>query len=217
MQYHSKTRNRKKGYALGAIALVLGLAWWFFHTPSQPRLPKLNPDSTILAFGDSLTFGQGATREESYPGQLAAITKLNVINAGQNGRTSAEGLALLTDLLKETQPDLVLLCLGGNDFLQQIPIGKTTANLRKMLIILQEKRIPVVLIAVPEFNLFSQPSPIYSQLAQEYKIPLELETLSDLEHQPSKKSDQVHFNAAGYRIMAESVVKLLKETGALDK
>lgn len=217
MQQHSKMMNRKKGYGLGALALVLGLTWWFFQTPSQPKLPKLNPDSTILAFGDSLTFGQGVTLPESYPSQLATITKLKVINAGQNGRTSAEGLALLPDLLEETQPDLVLLCLGGNDFLQQVPVGQTTANLRKMLIILQEKRIPVVLIAVPEFNLFSQPSPIYSQLAQEYKIPLELETLSDLEHQPSKKSDPIHFNAAGYRDLAESVAKLLKETGALPK
>ena len=209
--------NSKKKYGFGAVAFALGLVWWLFQEPSQPKLPKLNPNSTVLAFGDSLTFGQGASLEESYPGQLAAITKLNVINAGQNGRTSAEGLALLPDLLEKTQPDLVLLCLGGNDFLQQIPIGKTTANLRKMLIILQEKRIPVVLIAVPEFNLFSQPSPIYSQLAQEYKIPLELETLSDLEHQPSKKSDQIHFNAAGYRVVAESVANLLKETGALPK
>ena len=124
---------------------------------------------------------------------------------------------MLPDLLEKTQPDLVLLCLGGNDFLQKIPTEQTENNLRQMLTLLQAKKIPVVLIAVPELDLFLRPSPIYSQLAQEYKIPLELETLSDLEHQPSKKSDPIHFNAAGYRVMAESVANLLKETGALPK
>jgi lysophospholipase L1-like esterase len=170
-----------------------------------------------LAFGDSLTFGKGTTLEESYPSQLAAITKLKVINAGQNGRTSAEGLALLPDLLEETQPDLVLLCLGGNDFLRKIPTEQTENNLRQMLTLLQAKKIPVVLIAVPELDLFLRPSPIYKNLAQTYQVPLDLKTLSELEIQSDKKSDHIHFNAAGYRVMAESVANLLKETGALPK
>jgi lysophospholipase L1-like esterase len=124
---------------------------------------------------------------------------------------------LLPDLLEETQPDLVLLCLGGNDFLQKIPTEQTENNLRQMLTLLQAKKIPVVLIAVPELDLFLRPSPIYKNLAQTYQVPLDLKTLSELEIQSDKKSDHIHFNAAGYRELAESVANLLKETGALPK
>ena len=39
-------------------------------------------DSTIVAFGDSLTYGYGADLQSAYPNVLATLTGLKVINKG---------------------------------------------------------------------------------------------------------------------------------------
>ena len=79
------------------------------------KLKPLSQDAVILAFGDSLTFGTGAAPEQSYPSLLAEMTNLKVINAGVPGEVSSDGKKRLAKLLEETQPDLVVLCHGGND------------------------------------------------------------------------------------------------------
>ena len=76
--------------------------------------------ATVLALGDSLTYGTGATAETSYPVFLAAATHWNVINAGVPGHTAAEGCARIHALLAEHRPALVLVFLGGNDFLRLV-------------------------------------------------------------------------------------------------
>ena len=47
---------------------------------SPSRLDPIADGGTILAFGDSLTVGLGATETSSYPAVLADLTGLNVIN-----------------------------------------------------------------------------------------------------------------------------------------
>src|SRR5258708_7486386 len=84
---------------------------------STPKIAKLDRGAVVLAFGDSLTFGTGAAREQSYPAILARDTGLQVVNAGVPGEVSADGLARLPEAIDESQPKLLILCHGGNDFL----------------------------------------------------------------------------------------------------
>lgn len=76
--------------------------------------------------------------------------------------------------------------------------------------------VEVVLIGVPEKNLFSRVAPIYAELAEEYELVFIPDLVSDLLRNPEYKSDRIHFNAAGYRAMAEEIHAVLRKHGALE-
>ena len=181
----------------------------------EPDLPTLSPDAVLLAFGDSLTHGTGAAEQQSYPAHLQRLIDHRVINAGVPGEISAEGLRRLPRLLDEQQPDLLLLCHGGNDLLRKLDRGQLKENLRQMLAIAGQRQIPVVLIAVPQPSLLLDDATLYRELATEWKIPLLDDTLADLLADRRFKSDQIHPNAAGYGRLAAAVAALLHERGAL--
>lgn len=181
----------------------------------KPRLPPLASDAVLLAFGDSLTFGTGASEAESYPAQLAALIGRTVVRAGVPGETSASGLARLPAALEEHQPRLLLLCHGGNDFLQRRSTSAAAANVRAMIRLAKDKGVDVLLIGTPEPGITVSPPEFYQEIAQSFGIPYEGGVLGKVLKDSSLKADQVHPNARGYRLIAEKVAELLKKSGAV--
>lgn len=194
------------------IAVILFMAAACSRVPQLPPLPA---DAAILAFGDSLTAGTGASDGESYPAVLAGLTGRRVINAGIPGEVSASGLQRLPELLEQERPGLLILCHGGNDLLRQQDLEQLAGNLRAMLQLAGEKGVPVLLVAVPSFNLTLKPPALYEELAREFALPIENKVLPRILAKSSLKSDHIHPNAAGYRQLAEALHKLLKKSGAL--
>ena len=180
-----------------------------------PQLPLLAADATILAFGDSLTAGTGAGDTESYPAVLALLTGRKVVNAGVPGEVSAGGVQRLPELLELERPALLILGHGGNDLLAHQDRQLIADNLRAMLRIAGERGVPVLLVAVPSPDLMLKPSPLYAELSREFHIPLEQKALAHILRKGGLKSDYIHPNAAGYRLLAEALVELLKKSGAL--
>jgi len=184
---------------------------------SEPAnmLRPLNPDQPILAFGDSLTFGYGADKNQSYPAQLSRIINRKVINAGVNGELSGEGLLRLEKLLDLYQPQLLLLCHGANDLLQKSDLDKMADNLREMIKLAQDRNIQVLLIAVPNPGLLLRPLKQYQQIGKEMNVVVENDLLSDVLAKPKLHSDIIHPNHLGYQKMAETIAQLLKTHGAI--
>jgi acyl-CoA thioesterase-1 len=181
----------------------------------KTKLQPLPPDAVVLAFGDSLTYGTGASEAESYPAQLAKLAGRRVVREGVPGEVSAVGLKRLQGVLDEHQPRLLLLCHGGNDFLRRLPSAEAAANLRAMIRLAQSRGIDVLLIGTPEPGLTLTPASFYAEIAKEFRIPYEGEVLGKILRDSSLKADQVHPNAAGYRLMAQRVYELLKKSGAV--
>ncbi len=180
-----------------------------------PALAKLAPQDVIVAFGDSLTHGTGATAETAYPAVLATLIGRTVINAGVPGDTTASGLVRLPGVLAEYRPRLVLLCLGGNDMLRQQPAAATENNLRLLVHAIRASGAEAVLVAVPAPRLFGGAPDFYARIAVELRLPLEADVFTAVLKDTRLKADPIHANAAGYRVVAERLAALLHESGAL--
>ena len=195
------------------LAATIGL----YGCGSEPAQSVLPAGSTVIALGDSLTYGYGASTETAYPTVLAEMSKWTVINAGVNGNTSADVLARTEQVISQN-PDLVLLGVGGNDVLQRVQPNTTTDNITATIHQLKSADIPVVLISQPYFSasaLFGKASdnPIYEDIAEAEGVPLYASGWSQVLSDDTLKSDQIHANTAGYRQFAEGLYGYLKEEG----
>lgn len=198
-------------FTILAMGLLLGAC-----TKSTPRLPQLDSNSVILAFGDSLTRGSGAAEELSYPAVLSRLSGRTVINAGIPGEISEKGLQRLPALLDRLHPDLLLLCHGGNDMLRRVSTDITRNNIESMISRALERGIPVLLIGVPKPGLlFLKPAAFYAEIAEQYDLVYEGDILAEVESDNALKSDQIHPNADGYHQIATAVHRLLLQSGAL--
>lgn len=189
---------------------------------SEKVFDKLPADAVILAFGDSLTYGTNVEEAQSYPSVLAQLSSHSVINSGVAGEMSADGLMRLPAVLDEEHPQLLILIHGGNDILRRVPHEQIVANLTAMIAEAKKRNIKVVMLGVPALQLFSavglsslESDPLYQQVAEAEKVPIDLTSLPEIITNRELKSDQVHPNAQGYQRLADAVFTLLKNTGAL--
>ena len=196
-------------------ALLCCIALALAACGDAPKLARLAPDAAVLAFGDSLTYGTGAGEHESYPAQLEGLIGRRVVRAGVPGEVSAQALARLPAVLEEHQPKLVVLCIGGNDFLRNLGQAQAAANVRAMIRLAKEKGADVLLLGTPEKGLLVSPPKFYAEIAQEFRIPYEGKVIGEILRDSALKSDPIHPNARGYRLMAERVAALMKQSGAL--
>jgi acyl-CoA hydrolase len=179
------------------------------------------PGAPVLAVGDSLTHGSGASAETSYPAVLAQLTGWNVVNAGVPGHTSAQALGRLPALLAEHAPALVLLGIGGNDFLRRVPEDETRANLRRCCETVLASGAQLLLIAVPRPSVAAAfigsltDHPLYGELAEELRLPLVRQGWAEVLADEALRADAIHANAAGYRRFAETVRTTALASGLL--
>jgi acyl-CoA thioesterase I len=193
---------------LALTALLLALLTSACDKPAS--ISPLAADAVILAFGDSLTHGNGAPPGHAYPDVLAELLGRTVINAGVPGELSAAGRQRLPQLLTRYRPDLVILCHGGNDFLRRLDRRQTAANLAAMVEQIKASGAAVVLVGVPEPGLFLNPPDFYRELAEREQVPYEERVVSELLSDRNLKSDTIHPNAAGYRLLAEALRDLIE-------
>ena len=181
----------------------------------SPKLARLADDSVVLAFGDSLTFGTGAAEQESYPVQLEALIGRRVVRAGVPGEVSAQALARLPALLDEHAPRLLLLCIGGNDFLRRLGTRQAEQNVREMVKLAHGRGVQVLLIGTPEPGIAVTPPGFYAAIAGEFGVPYEEGVIGEVLRNAALKSDPIHPNAHGYRVIAERVAAKLRASGAI--
>jgi acyl-CoA thioesterase I len=211
MRFGVNTLRFPSAWRIALLVLALGLA----GCGERPKLERLPSDAVVLAFGDSLTYGTGAAEDESYPAQLESLIGRRVVRAGVPGEVTAQALARLPQMLDEHSPRLLLLCIGGNDFLRRLGNRQAEANVRAMVNMARSRGIGVVLIGTPEPGFGVSPPAFYAGIAKEFGLPYEEGVMAEVLRDNGLKSDPIHPNARGYRLIAERVAERLRQSGAI--
>jgi acyl-CoA thioesterase I len=178
--------------------------------------------ASVLILGDSLSYGTGAYPGEDYPSLLANLTGWKIRNEGVPGDTSAQGLARLPALLDAERPHLLIVELGGNDFLHQVPESVTYRNLSHIVSLAKAQGVTTVLVAIPEFSKWRaaisslQDHPLYEKLADETQTALITDVFSEVLSEQNLKADQIHPNAQGYALVARMMHEKLKALGFIN-
>lgn len=190
-----------------SLALVMLLAF-------SPLL-LADEKARILVLGDSLSAGYGIELEESWVSLLAERLADNyayqVVNASVSGETSGGGLARLPALLKEHQPALLILELGGNDGLRGHPLNIMQQQLESIIQQSRNAGAEVLLLGMqipPNYGQryterFYQ---VYTQLAKQYElayVPFFLDGIAV--NRDLMQRDGIHPTAEAQPIMLDNV------------
>ena len=183
----------------------------------------------IIFFGDSLTAGYGLPAADSFPARIqeklnAANLPYRAFNYGVSGETSAGGRQRLPTVLARQAPDVFVLALGANDGLRGIPVRDTVTNLRFILaevrrqfpaaqLVLAGLEFPFDLgpLGLPGLSRYAQDfSALFATLAQAEGVAFIPSLLAGVLGRPALNlPDRVHPNAAGQRLLANTVWAVL--------
>jgi len=184
--------------------------------------PASSQMKTILVLGDSLSAGFGLKSSEAYPALLAkklraAGLNFQVTNASQTGGTTEGGLERLPAHLKR-KIDIFILELGINDAFRGVPVDQIENNLQQMIDKVKVRNPDVrVLIAgmqLPNYaadDYVSAFGKMFAELAAKNGGSLVPYLLDGVGGDPSLNlPDGIHPNAAGQKILAENVWRILE-------
>lgn len=199
----------KRAVLLAAVVLFIGLGWLFAFR-SERAYTNFPPSrgGNWVAFGDSLTSGQGASEGNDYPALLGKRLGVSIHNFGSPGATSSDALAKLDEVLN-AHPKVVLLCFGGNDTLNGVPHLQTFQNLSEIIDTLHHSGAFVVLIGIRTASLRDKYRSEFKTLAREKRVLYVSNILQGVLGDPRLMSDYVHPNDQGYAAIAARLEEIL--------
>ncbi len=174
----------------------------------------------IVALGDSLTEGFGVAKEEAYPHLLEQklLQKghaVKVINAGISGSTSASAVSRLRWYIR-TNPDIVIIALGGNDGLRGLSVEHMKSKLAEAIELALSEKIQVLLagMQIPR-NYGTEYTESFRnafyELAEKYNlqmIPFLLKGVGGIS--TLNQADGIHPNPEGHQILTLNVIEYLE-------
>lgn len=170
---------------------------------------------TILVFGDSLSAGYGIDVDQSWTSLLqsrlaAQGYEHRVVNASISGETTEGGATRIEAALRNFDPQVVVIALGGNDGLRGFPPARMKSNLETMIAASLESGAEVVLLGIripPNYGqrytqAFEQ---VYRDLATELDLPwVEFFMEGIALNEELMQDDGIHPNAAAQPVLLDN-------------
>ncbi len=195
---------RNKVVLFPVLVLAAIFAWFFFlkNVPDIANYP--GSGESIVFLGDSLTAGYGSTDGNDYVSLIGQKTRIPVVNLGRNGDTTESALARIDEVVA-AKPKLVVVYLGGNDYLRRVPIEKTFSNLEWIIIQIQDSGSMVAIIGSPGGVIGDPYADRYEALAERYKTIYIPQFIKSIILDRSLMHDGIHPNDLGYKIVADKI------------
>lgn len=164
---------------------------------------------TVVAFGDSITAGIGTTGNNDYVARLSDRTGVTIINAGRSGDTTGSALNRLDGAVLSRDPEIVIVFLGGNDLLQNVPVQNRIDNITAIVERIRADSAAVILVGVGNGVLdpFNGALPALASGTGSTLVPAVLEGILGVS---SLMADLIHPNNAGHAIIADRIEPALR-------
>ncbi len=195
---------------LAAVSVLLVSAVFFSGDEVRPISNYPSNGKDMIAFGDSLVEGVGATEGGDFVSLLSKKIGQPIINLGRAGDTTADGAARLEEF-DRYKPKVVLLLLGGNDFLRRVPLEETRQNLSRIIENIQKRGGVVLLLGVRGRLITNRANAEFETLRDKYRTAYVSDVLEGLFGNGKYMADQIHPNNAGYEIIAERIYPVLNK------
>jgi len=196
--------------SFGVLVLITMVGIWQFKNSDYDIVNYPSSGKNVIAFGDSLTEGVGAEEGEDFVTQLSQEIGIPVINAGTSGDTTQDALDRLENDVLDKNPNVVLVLLGGNDYLLRIPKEETFNNLGTIIDQIHEKGGVVLLLGVKGglFKDFYEED--FEKLAREKGAAYISNVLDGVLGNSGLMADQIHPNSKGYKEIASRIAPVLE-------
>ncbi len=197
----------------GAVALLVLFGLYFLIFCDSSYIDKPSSGTNIIALGDSLIVGVGALPGRDLVSVLSRETGLEIINAGISGDATKDGLVRLEKDVLGKDPKIIILCLGGNDILRNVPAEEAMENLREIIRQAHARGAGVLLLGVKgglgSFDNSYKSG--FEDLAEEMNVSFLPDILGGVMGDPKLMSDQIHPNSRGYELIAKEIAPILKK------
>lgn len=199
--------NKRSITILAGLVCLIAIALFVFNKTPDYGTPK---NTTIVAFGDSLIQGVGTTLGNDLPSLISKEMGLPIINEGRSGDTTEMALTRLPNIIRHN-PGIVIVLLGGNDYLRRVPVETTFQNLDTIVTELKNSGSIVVLLGVRGGLLKDNYDDNFEAFAKKHHLPFVSNVLKNILGDDELMHDQIHPNDKGYKIIAERVVPVIEE------
>ena len=200
----------RRGPVLVFIGLAVLAALWSLR-PGTPDAARPTAGDRVIAFGDSLVEGVGASTGRDIVSLLSARVGVAIVNAGRSGDTTSSALARLDSAVLSQNPRIVIVVLGGNDVLRRVPHEETFANLDAIVSRIRTRGAAVILVGLSVGVLTDVYGRGYESLARRTSSGLVPDVLAGILGHPDLMADHIHPNDLGYRMMADRIEPALRE------
>jgi lysophospholipase L1-like esterase len=200
--------------SLRPLVIVVGIGTlvgvWALRS-DQPRAARPTSGQGIVAFGDSLVAGRGASPGQDFVSVLSRRLGVSIINSGRSGDTTGAALARLDRDVLALSPRIVVVLLGGNDYLRRVPTEETFANLGKIVDQIRSRGAAVVLVGVTVGLITDPYREKYEALAQRTSSGFVPDILGGIIGHANLMSDSIHPNNQGYAMISDRLEPALRE------
>lgn len=187
------------------ILIIIACAVWYFFIHKTTIKNAGQPISVIVAFGDSLTAGEGGGNpvQNSYPAVLAQLTGKTVINAGYAEETALNAPKYIDKVLSY-KPQMVLIEFGSSDFLQRINVDQSVASIAQIVDAVQAAGAIAVIVDTGGRGMGVY-TKAYKKLARQKQAVFVPGILNKIFNKREYMSNMLLPNFRGYKIVAEQV------------